>query len=216
MSRYARSVLLADAPLTFGEFMRDEDLPLAVVFRAVMEFLQGRRDVVLFGAHAVNAWCEPARMTQDVDLMALDGARVAEELRARLAEQFHIAACVREVVAGAGFRVYQLRKQGNRHLADIRQVEVLPVWKEIAGVQVAAPIDLIAMKTVSLVQRHGQPKGTTDLADLQRLLLASPDLKIAEGDVRARLVAIGASDALLARWSEIAVMEIVPDEDQGY
>ena len=209
-------MLLADAPLTFGEFMSDEELPLAEVFRVVMESLRGRRDVVLFGAHAVNAWCEPARMTQDVDLMALDGAGVAEELRAHLVQRLHIAARVREVVAGVGYRVYQLRKQGNRHIADVRHVAVLPASREVSGIQVAAPLELVAMKAVSITQRRGQPKAATDLADMQRLLLAFPTLKVADGEVRARLLAMEAGDAVLTRWTELAAMEIVPDEDDGY
>lgn len=209
-------MLLGDAPLTLSEFMSDEELPLASVFREVMAFLQGRKDVVLFGAHAVNAWCEPPRMTQDVDILALDGRGVAEALRERLAQRFHIAARVREVVAGTGFRVYQVRKQGNRHLADVRHVSELPAWSAIEGLQIATPVELLAMKTSSITMRQGQPKGATDLADLQRLLLSFPALKVVDGEVRARLVATGATDTVLARWSELATMEITPDEDEGY
>lgn len=196
--------------------MSHEDLPLAEVFREVMEFLRGRKDVVVFGAHAVNAWCSPPRMTQDVDLMALDGRGVAEALRDHLARRFHIAARVREVVAGIGFRVYQARKQGSRHLVDVRHGTELPAWQLVEDIQVAAPAELVALKVVSIAARHGQPKGTTDLADVQRLLLTFPELKVLEGAVRTRLAAMGASDAALARWGELVVTEILPDEDEGY
>lgn len=209
-------MLLGDAPLTLGEFLTNEELPLATVFREVMEFLREQKTVVLFGAHAVNAWCTPPRMTQDVDVMALDGAGMAEALREHLARCFHIAVRVREVVPGQGFRVYQVRRQGNRHLVDVRHTDELPVWRDVAGLKVAAPVELIAMKTTSITSRRGQPKGTTDLADLQRLLLAFPALKSNEGEVRDRLIAMGASEAVLARWSELAAMELIQDEDEGY
>ena len=53
--------------LTFREFMMGESLPLATVQQAVLEFLQGRDDVVVFGAQAVNAYVSEPRMTQDFD-----------------------------------------------------------------------------------------------------------------------------------------------------
>src|SRR4051812_33827325 len=68
--RYGSQVLLADAPLTFREFVTHEGVPLAAIFREVLEFLAGRPDAVLFGAHAVNAYCDPERMTHDVDLLS--------------------------------------------------------------------------------------------------------------------------------------------------
>ena len=114
-------MLLADAPLTFREFVTQEEVPLATIFREVLEFLAGRSDAVLFGAHAVNAYCDPERMTHDVDLLSTRAAGLAEDLRERLAERLRIAARVREVIPGQGFRVYQLRKPANRHLVDVRQ-----------------------------------------------------------------------------------------------
>jgi hypothetical protein len=56
--------------LTFREFMMGEPLPLATLHNAVLEFLQGRDDVVLFGAQAVNAYVQEPRMTQDLDLLS--------------------------------------------------------------------------------------------------------------------------------------------------
>jgi hypothetical protein len=39
-----------------------EPLPLATIQDALLEFLRGRDDAVLFGAHAVNAYVEEPRM----------------------------------------------------------------------------------------------------------------------------------------------------------
>src|SRR5512147_2292087 len=56
--------------LTFQEYMVAESLPLATLHEAVLDFLRGRDDVVLFGAQAVNAFVSEPRMTQDVDLVS--------------------------------------------------------------------------------------------------------------------------------------------------
>ena len=209
-------VLLADAPLTFREFVTHEEVPLAAIFREVLEFLDGRPDAVLFGAHAVNAYCDPERMTQDVDLLSTRAAELAEQLRERLGERLHIAVRVREVVPGQGFRVYQVRKPSNRHLVDVRQTEALPSSQPFEGVRVIAPPELVAMKVISLVHRAGRPKAGTDLVDVQRLLLAFPELKAEEGTVIDRLRQMGAAEGVLARWREIAQAPIEPDEDEGY
>ena len=52
--------------LTFHEFVTHEPLPLSRIQGAVLEFLQGRDDAVLFGAQAVNAYVTAPRATQDV------------------------------------------------------------------------------------------------------------------------------------------------------
>lgn len=215
-SWYHRCVLLADAPLTLREFVTHEEVPLATIFREVLEFLQGSTDAVLFGAHAVNAYCDPERMTQDVDLLSTHAAELAEQLRLRLTERLRIAVRVREVVPGLGYRVYQLRKPSNRHLVDVRQAEALPSSQPFGGVRVIEPSALIAMKVVSLVQRAGRPKAGTDLVDVQRLLLALPKLKAEAGPVLDRLRSMSATDSVLSRWREIAQAPIEPDEDEGY
>ncbi len=48
--------MFGDGSLTFREFIMREPLPLATIHDAVLEFLRGRTDAVLFGAHAVNAY----------------------------------------------------------------------------------------------------------------------------------------------------------------
>jgi hypothetical protein len=83
-------MLSADA-LSFQEFMNREVLPLATLHGALLEMLQGRDDVVLFGAQAVNAYVGEPRMTQDIDVIAIDAAGLAEELKAFLSDRFFIA-----------------------------------------------------------------------------------------------------------------------------
>lgn len=118
--------MFGDGSLTFREFVMREPLPLATIHDAVLEFLRGRTDAVLFGAHAVNAYVNESRMTQDVDILSPRAAEFAEELRASLSQRFHIAVRIRTVANGLGLRLYQVRKPENRDLVDVRRVDVLP------------------------------------------------------------------------------------------
>ncbi len=77
-----------------------EQVPLATIHDAVLEFLRGRDDAVVFGAQAVNAYVGEARMSQDIDLISTRAVELAEELREHLSGRFHIT--VRESVIGAG------------------------------------------------------------------------------------------------------------------
>ena len=90
--------------LTFREFMRREPLPLATIQNAVLEFLRGRDDVVVYGAQAVNAYVGDPRMTQDVDILSTRAAGLAEEICRYLAERFQVAVRVREVRGCLGYR----------------------------------------------------------------------------------------------------------------
>jgi propanediol dehydratase small subunit len=209
-------VLSLDAPLTFREFMTHEELPLATLFREVLRFLAGRTDAVVFGAHAVNAYCETERMTHHVDILSMKATVFAETLRAHLADRFHIAARIRAVAEERGYRIYQARQPKNRHLVDIRQVDILPESRDMEGVRVVAPIALIAMKVIGFAARRNRPKGDTDRADLRRLLLAFPDLKVESGEVAARLREMRAPEATLAVWRELATSPIEPDDDDEY
>ena len=103
-----------------------EQLPLATIHDAVLEFLRGRDDAVVFGAQAVNAYVGEARMSQDIDLVSTRAVELAEELREHLSARFHIAVRVREIGDGRGFRLFQIQKPRNRHLVDLRTVESLP------------------------------------------------------------------------------------------
>ena len=95
-----------------------EPLPLAIIHEELLDFLGGRKDVVLFGAQAVNAYVSEPRMTQDIDLLSTDAKNLAEELKSFLSEKFHIAVRICEI-GDKGLRIYQVRKEGNRHLIDI-------------------------------------------------------------------------------------------------
>ena len=68
-----------------------EQLPLASIHEAVLEFLRLRDDAVVFGAQAVNAYVGEPRMSQGIDLVSTHAAELAEELREHLSERFHIA-----------------------------------------------------------------------------------------------------------------------------
>jgi hypothetical protein len=210
-------VLLGDAPLTLREFMTDEPVPLATIFREILSFLATREDSVVFGAHAVNAYCEPERMTADIDVLCTAASRLADDVCTLISDRFRIAVRVREVVPG-GFRVYQLRKPKNRHLVDVRQVAQLPPFREIGRVRVVEPAELAAMKSIAIAARKGQEKGLSDRLDLHRLLRAFPELRAETGPVPARLAAVGADPAALAAWREVvqAPLEVLDESgDEG-
>lgn len=203
--------------LTFREFMNHEPLPLATIQDAVLEFLRARSDVVLFGAQAVNVYVNETRMSEDVDVLSNRAAELAEELRAFLSNCFHIAICAREVAQGKGLRLYQIRKEGNRHLVDIRPVRTLPPSRRIAQILVASPEELIAQKVIAIYQRSGQPKSFTDRRDLAMLLLAFPELKNEHSAVRERLQDANANEQVMNLWREIVGEEIRPtDEDSEF
>src|ERR1700730_16806673 len=105
--------MFGDGSLTFREFITREPHPLAVIQDAVLEFLRGRDDAVLYGAQAVNAYVDEPRMTQDVDIVSVHATKLAEDLRKYLKQRFHIAARIGKGREGLGFRIYQTRKPKN-------------------------------------------------------------------------------------------------------
>lgn len=192
-----------------------EPLPLATIQETMLEFLRGRDDVAVFGAQAVNAYVNEARMTQDIGLLSTRAKDLAEELRQLLSEKFHIAARVREVGEGKGFRLYQVQKTGNRHLADVRPVAHLPETRVIEGIKILSPSELIASKVVAYYARRGKPKSGTDWRDLAVLLLTFPELKSVTSKVTAILQNSGASESVLQVWRELVAQEIkVETEDE--
>lgn len=206
-----------------------EPLPLATIHDAVLEFLRGRDDVVVFGATAVNAYVDEPRMTQDIDLMSTRARELAEELRQHLSERFHIAVRVRVIGEGKGYRVFQMRKQpvahasgsdkqtGNRHLVDVRPVVALPESQPIEGVRVLAPTQLIAQKVMSFHSRQGQPKGFSDMRDLAVLFLTFPEMKTELGAVSKALNAFGATKDEMTTWGELVAQELaVPNDDAEF
>lgn len=205
--------MFGDGSLTFREFVMREPLPLATIHDAVLEFLRDRKDAVLFGAQAVNAYVKESRMTQDVDIASTRGKEFAEELRIFLNKKFHIAVRVRNIREGLGFRIYQVQKPENRHLVDVRPVEELPPAKRVKKVLVVTPEELIAGKVMAWVRRRDKPKSGTDWRDLAMLFLTFPELKTVEGPVLDRLNAGGAGKEVLSAWKALVAQEISPEDD---
>lgn len=190
-----------------------EPLPLATIHDAVLEFLRGRDDVVVFGATAVNAYVDEPRMTQDIDLMSTRARELAEELRAHLAERFHIAVRVRVIGENRGFRLFQMQKTGNRHLVDLRPVASLPDSQTIEDIQVLTPAELIAHKVISYNARRGKPKAGTDWRDLAMLLLTFPELKCESGEVSEKLRLLAASKEVVNEWRHLVAQQLSASND---
>jgi hypothetical protein len=207
--------MLNAGALTFEEFAMHDELPLATIHDAVLEFLRGRDDAAVFGAQAVNAYVGEARMSQDVDLISTRASELAEELREYLSERFHIAVRVPVIGAGKGYRLFQIHKPRNRHLVDLRQAESLPRAERIEDVLVVSPPELIAHKVISYHARRGQPKAGTDWRDLAMLLLAFPELKQEQGTVSEVLKSIGVKLAVMQTWRELVAQELIEPEDDG-
>src|SRR5213075_78520 len=201
--------------LTFEEFAMREQLPLATIHEAVLEFLRGRDDVVVFGAQAVNAYVSEPRMSQDIDLVSTRANELAEELREYLSERFHIAVRVRAIGAGKGYRLFQIQKPRNRHLVDVRTANSLPHAERIEDVLVMSPPELIAHKVIAYHARRGQPKAGTDWRDLAMLLLTFPELKKEKGAVSEALKLLSAKDDVIKTWREFVAEEIVGPEDDN-
>jgi hypothetical protein len=207
--------MLNAGALTFGEFAMREQLPLASIHDAVLEFLRGREDAVLFGAQAVNAYVAEPRMSQDIDLVSTRAVELAEELREYLSERFRIAIRVRTISDGKGYRLFQIQKPRNRHLVDLRTVKSLPHAERIEDVLVTSPPDLIAQKVISYHARRGQPKAGTDWRDLAMLLLTFPELKKERGAVSKALISTGVKDEVIRSWRELVAQEIAEPDDDG-
>ena len=198
--------------ISFREFVMHEPLPLSTIQGAVLEFLQGRDDAVLFGAQAVNAYVDEPRATQDVDIMSPRAGEFAEELREYLSERFHIAVRVREI-AGKGYRIYQTRKEGNRHLVDVRIQSELPATNVIADVRVLTPAELLVSKVLSYDSRRGKPKSGTDWRDAAVLLRQFPEFKVSDGEVSQMLSTRNASPTAFEVWHQLVEQDLTEDED---
>ncbi len=199
--------------LTFQEFVMHEPLPLSKIQGAVLEFLQGRNDAVLFGAQAVNAYVSEPRATQDVDIMSNRAKEFAVELRDHLSTRFHIAVRVREIKE-KGVRLYQVRKEGNRHLVDVRIQAEFPAFQLVEQISVLTPPELVASKVTSHISRYGQAKSWTDRRDLTVLLQKFPELRESNGEVAALLKKGNAGNEVLMFWQELVDQEpVIEDED---
>ncbi len=194
-----------------------EELPLATIHDAVLEFLRGRDDAVVFGAQAVNAYVGEPRMSQDIDLISTRAVKLAEELREYLSERFHIAVRVRVIGAGKGYRLFQIPQDRNRHLVDVRTAESLPHAERIEDVLVMSPPELIAHKVIAYHARHGQPKAGTDWRDLAMLLLTFPELKREQSAVSEALKSMDANEDVMQTWRELVAQELIePGDDSEF
>src|SRR5437870_5754299 len=207
--------MLNAGTLTFKEFAMREPLPLATIHDAVLQFLRGRDDAVVFGAQAVNAYVSEPRMSQDIDLVSTRATELAEELREYLSERFHIAVRGRVIGAGKGYRLFQIQTPRNRHLVDVRMAESLAHAERIEDVLVMSPPELIAHKVIAYHARRGQPKAGTDWRDLAMLLLTFPELKKEKGVVTEALKSLGAKDDMIETWRELVAQELVDTDDEG-
>ena len=154
------------------------EVSLAQIQRSLLNFLQNRTDLVLFGAYAVNAYLEPheVRMTADIDLQATNGEQLVTEICEHLHQEFYIETRSRRLKNHPAWRVYQVLKSGNRHLVDVREVALLPTFERVNQIQVLSPIALMESKVISAYARQNQPKGFSDLRDLYSLMLRFPGL----------------------------------------
>jgi hypothetical protein len=210
-------IMLNAGVLTFKEFVMREPLPLATIHGAVLEFLRGRDDVVVFGATAVNAYVDEPRMTQHIDLMSTRARELAEELREYLAQRFQIAVRSRVIGEGKGYRLFQMQKTGNRHLVDLRPVASLPESQTIEDIRVVTPPELIAHKVISYNALRGNPKAGTDWRDLAMLLLTFPELKSESGAVSEKLRWLAASEEVMKEWQDLVFQKIsLPDDDDEF
>jgi len=190
--------------LSLQECARKEPLPLVLIQDAILQFLRGREDCVLFGAHAVNAYLNEQRTTPDVDLISTRAAELAQELSDLLMQRFNIACVVQVWRGGKGntLRIFEVRKPEYRLMVDIRPVDTLPPSRKIMNMQVVLPEKLIAAKVYSYHCRtqEGDPRSFTDQRDLAELLLHFPKFVLEVGAVRQCLIALSTDVDVLSTW----------------
>jgi hypothetical protein len=203
--------------LSAKEFLMREPLPLHEVHEAIFEFCRNREDVAIFGAQAVNLYVSHPRMTQDVDLLSSALTTTAEDLAANLGQRFHIAVRVRIIKEGRACRVYQVRGEGPRHLADVRisDFPLSQITVEQDGLRyVSLPI-LVAMKVSAFTKRAHAPKGASDLADLRRLLLAHPELRN-DTSVPEWIEKMNGDAQVLSTWCRLLEEPLTEDDEDAY
>jgi hypothetical protein len=91
-----------------------EPLPLATIQDAVLEFLRGRTDAVLFGAQAVNAYVDEPRMTQDADILSSRAEGFTESVPLRPGDpdaHLDLRAVLDRVYDEAGYRYFVYDRQ---------------------------------------------------------------------------------------------------------
>ena len=170
--------MFGDGSLTFREFAMREPLPLAMIHDAVLEFLRGRTDAVLFGAQAVNAYVDEPRMTSGCRYLVAAGGGIGGGIGAHLSEKISNRGADS---CGGGWSVASVVPEFARcetvTLSTSGEWRTLPGPRVIEDVSVTPPGDLIAQKVLSTVSRSKSAKGLIDHADIRRLLLTFPRMK---------------------------------------
>lgn len=185
-----------------------EKIPLATIQNTAMEFLRGREDAVVFGAHAVNAYVKEKRATQELDLLSTRTAKFATELRDHLNRRLRVFLLIRRLNKGEGRRIYQASREGNHALIDIRPVPQMPPAQRLAQILFLEPAELIASKVMAFHHRRDKPKGDMDWRDLAKLLLTFPELKKDSDTVMRRLQAAGAEGAVIDEWKKLVTQNV--------
>jgi len=72
---------------------------------------------------------------------------------------------------------------------------------------------MVALKAFALAKRRLAPKGATDLADVRRLLLAHPELRVSDEPVTAAIKRIGGGEDVSKVWQDLRSEPAVADED---
>lgn len=175
--------------LSLSEYIMQEPLPLAVLHEAILDFCRGREDVCVFGAQALSRHTGVRRMTQNVDIMAEQPETCAHDLAKYLTSRYphQMAARVRVIRRDdrvLGYRVYQQRSEergGNRHLADIRILDVPRAALSVEnGITYTSSKLTLAMKAIAATVRTNSLKRDQDRIDVRRLLLAMPSITAAD------------------------------------
>jgi hypothetical protein len=208
--------VIGDGALAIREFLMWEPLPLARIHDAVFEFLRGRTDAVVFGAHAVNAYVSEPRMTQDVDIVSNRAAELAETLCEQLSATFQIDVRNRRVEGNGRFRLDQIRDCGKRHLVDIDQIEPLPDHWVIEEILFPTPAELVARKAISYASRRGAAKSLLDLRDISVLMIRFPELRSETGPVAKCLNRLKVGNDILDAWKKVVTTEIRTESDPDW
>ena len=125
---------------------------------------------------------------------------------------------VREI-KDKGLRLYQTRKEGSRHLVDIRIENEFPKTRIIEQIRVLTPVELIVSKVLSYESRRGKPKSGTDWRDLAMLLVRFPELKTVDGEVSRKLSDRNASVFARDFWNDMVRQDLSvgnEDDDLSY
>jgi hypothetical protein len=96
-----------------------------------------------------------------VDILSTLAKERAEERRQALDEKFHIAVRLRQIKYKR-VRPYQVRKEGNRHFADICSVGQNPDNRIFENVLYLSPPERMAGKVIAYNARREKPKSGTD------------------------------------------------------